>query len=66
MLKTLSIILTGALCAGSASAEPVTVYGPTVPSARVSYADLDIGSMEGIKTLKTRVRSAASGLCPRG
>lgn len=47
---------------GIASAQ-VTVYGSDVPTARVSFADLDVTSPAGIHRLQNRVRSAAKALC---
>jgi UrcA family protein len=41
---------------------PVVVEGG-VPTAIVSYADLDIGSSSGLATLNGRVTRAASRLC---
>lgn len=65
MTKTFAIILiAGGLGNGIASAQPpVTVYGPTAPSARVSYADLNMQSERGVSKLQARVRHAASGIC---
>ena len=64
MTKQFALILIAAgLGAGVASAQPVTVYGSSAPSARVSYADLNLQSEEGVDRLQARVRRAASGLC---
>lgn len=65
MTRTFALTLIAfGLGAGVASAQPpVTVYGSTAPSARVSYADIDLASAHGIATLKNRVRGAASDIC---
>src|SRR5690242_19206851 len=47
---------------GQAQISPVTVEGG-VPTARVSYADLDLTSAAGRQTLDRRVTHAAAGLC---
>ena len=44
---------------------PVIVEGG-VPTAVVSYADLDLGSPSGLATLNGRINSAASRLCHEG
>ncbi len=59
------IALTGiVLAAGRAGAQdnPVIVEGG-VPTAIVSYADLDLSSTAGRSTLDRRVDRAATGLC---
>ena len=56
-------LLAAGLGSGLANAQPFTVYGPTAPSTRVSYADLNLASDEGVDRLKARIRHAASGLC---
>lgn len=65
MTKTFALILIAAgLGAGVAGAQPpVTVYGTTAPTARVSYADINLASANGVKMLQNRVRAAASDLC---
>ncbi len=65
MTKSFILTLIGlGLGTGIAGAQPpVTVYGTTAPSARISYADINLGSAEGIAALKNRVRSAASDIC---
>jgi UrcA family protein len=47
---------------GRAETTPVTVEGG-LPTARVSYADLDLTSPAGRSTLDRRVSHAAAGLC---
>ena len=44
---------------------PVVVEGG-VPTAVVSYADLDLSSPSGLATLHGRINSAASRLCHEG
>lgn len=65
MTKTFALVLIAAgLGAGVASAQPpVTVYGSNAPTARVSYADINLASERGIEKLQNRVRAAASDLC---
>ena len=65
MTKTFALILIASgLGMGVASAQqPVTVYGSTAPTARVSYADINLASDRGVEKLQNRVRAAASGLC---
>lgn len=60
-----------ALCAAicllgaTAPAHAATVDG-AVPTATVSYADLDISRPEGLATLQTRLRRAATNVCSTG
>jgi UrcA family protein len=65
MTKSFALILIAAGAGvGIASAQPpVTVYGPSAPSARVSYADINLASSKGVAALQNRVRAAASDLC---
>lgn len=65
MTKTFALTLIAfGLGAGVAGAQPpVTVYGTTAPSARVSYADINLASASGVQTLQNRVRGAASDIC---
>ena len=65
MTKTFALSLIAAgLGAGVASAQPpVTVYGSNAPTAHVSYADINLASVSGVKKLQNRVRGAASDLC---
>jgi UrcA family protein len=61
-------LLAAALVAAPALAQgesPVIVEGG-VPTAIVSYADLDIGSKSGLATLNGRISRAASSLCFEG
>lgn len=65
MTKTFALILIAAgLGTGVASAQPpVTVYGSSAPTARVSYDDINLASSRGVKKLQNRVRATASDLC---
>ena len=65
MTKTYALMLIAAgLGAGIASAQPpVTVYGSHAPTARITYADINLASASGVKKLQNRVRAAASDLC---
>jgi UrcA family protein len=61
------LFITGAL-AGLVAASPAAAWSPVRVdadrgSARVSYADLNLGSAEGVERLKLRSRLAASILC---
>jgi UrcA family protein len=64
MMK-LSMILTATLvlstAAQAAGPQDITVEG--APTARVSYAGLDLNSAAGRRQLTDRIQSAASGLC---
>lgn len=65
MTKTFALILiaTG-LGMGVASAQPpVTVYGSSAPTAKVSYDDINLASSRGVRKLQGRVRAAASEIC---
>lgn len=65
MTKTFALILIASgLGMGVAGAQPpVTVYGTSAPTARVSYDDINLASPRGVKKLQSRVRSTASDLC---
>lgn len=65
MTKSFALMMIAAgLGAGVASAQPpVTVFGMNAPTARVSYADINLASAKGIATLQNRVRAASSDLC---
>ncbi len=60
-----------ALCAGlclvgaTAPAHAGSIYD-TARSQNVSYADLDLGSTQGRKTLERRLKSAAHAVCTTG
>jgi UrcA family protein len=50
--------------AGYAEKPPIFIEGVVdVPTAHVSYADLNLGTQAGMQRLETRVRRAASMLC---
>jgi UrcA family protein len=52
--------------ASSAAAKDVTVRAyvqEEVPSEHVTYADLNLASVSGVKTLKTRVGAAVGRVC---
>ena len=72
--KLLSMCAAVALTAGgllvmapsaSGREEPVVVEGPSdrLPTTRVSYADLNLATMAGEKTLNHRVAGAVSTVC---
>lgn len=65
MNKTFALTLIAAgLGMGVAGAQPpVTVYGSSAPSVRVSYDDINLASSRGVAKLQNRVRAAASDLC---
>lgn len=67
---SLASVMTIALLVGVASAaiaKPVTVTGylpdPDVLTERVSYADLNLVSADGVRTLGSRVRGAVGRVC---
>jgi UrcA family protein len=60
--SVLAIILSGA--ASHAMAGPKPDFGPT-PSVTVRFGDLNTASPEGIKTLYSRIRAAADGVCTK-
>ena len=63
-MHKLTVALAGiALIAGPAIAQDPVVVEGGAPTARVSYADLDLGSASGIATLNGRIHRAASRLC---
>jgi UrcA family protein len=55
--------LAGLVAASSAAAQSPIRVDTDRASARVSYADLNLESAEGVERLKLRTRSAASILC---
>jgi UrcA family protein len=64
-IRSLSIAAASMLVSISpalAQTAPILIQGDA-PTATVSYADLDIGSTAGRKTLEGRVARAASRLC---
>lgn len=60
----LSMLLSGlAVLASPALAEVVVVVADPVPTIRVSYADLNLGTQSGVDRMRTRINSAAGTLC---
>ena len=55
----------GAAMAATSGVAPITI-SIGVPTAQVSYADLNLGTADGVRALEARVRDAAEGLCVRG
>ena len=63
-MKSTSIIMgAAALLSAAANAQPITVIGDAPPTARVSFADLNLLSDSGQARLAQRVRTAAGALC---
>lgn len=62
MKNVLAFIGAVALGASPAAAEIITVTGDA-PTARVSYADLNLQSESGRARLQQRIRGAAADLC---
>jgi UrcA family protein len=65
MMMTKALILMSAtlLCSGIASAESLVVTGESVPTRRVGFGDLNLGSEAGKARLAQRIRAAARDLC---
>jgi len=65
-------LLAGGFAAAQANAQvrDVTVYAPALPQEAlvryVSYADLNLASIEGRSRLESRVRGAVGRVCPGG
>lgn len=57
----LTALALAAAATGVASAEPASSYRTV--SERVSYADLDLSSKAGVRTLKTRLHAALDRVC---
>ncbi len=49
--------------AAVASLTATAVSAQGIPTATVSYADLDLHSLAGMKTLHVRIRNAANSVC---
>ena len=62
-MKTALIMLSTVALSVSAAAEPVLVTAEVLPSERVSFADLNLSSAAGQKTLKRRIYGAAERVC---
>ena len=58
LAATLIIVQTSA-----AVGQPIVIQGDPLPSATVSYADLDLGTDAGRARLDSRIRRAAKQLC---
>jgi len=64
MLKTVPAL--AALAISAALVVPTISYADDLPTARVSYADLDLASNGGQKTLIRRMSFASDSLCGVG
>lgn len=63
-MKMILMLVSAAALATSAGAEPmVVVEGDTQSTVRVSYDDLNLGSMRGRKRLHHRVTAAVRAMC---
>lgn len=66
-MKSLNITMVAATALVAATQSqaqtPPIIVQSDVPTARVSYADLDLGSAAGRHTLEGRASRAAAGLC---
>lgn len=63
-MKTILIGLAAApFLSGTADARSIVVTRDALPTARVSYADLNLASVAGRATLQGRIRSAADTVC---
>jgi UrcA family protein len=63
MKSTFIIAGAAALLSATVHAQAITVIADSPPTARVSFADLDIFSNAGQARLEQRVRAAAGALC---
>lgn len=63
---TIGTLFFAGLCLAAAAAPAAAATGETPRSAVVSYADLDLASQAGKKTLENRVRAAARTVCETG
>jgi UrcA family protein len=66
MLKFTAALAALIAAPGLAQGESPVIVEGGVPTAVVSYADLDLGSPSGLVTLNGRINSAASRLCHEG
>ncbi|MFL6753638.1 MAG: UrcA family protein [Sphingomicrobium sp.] len=64
MLKTIPAL--AALAISAALVVPTISYADDLPTARISYADLDLASDSGQKTLLRRMSFASDSLCGVG
>lgn len=63
-MKTILIgLAAAAFLSGTADARSIVVTRDALPTARVSYADLNLASVAGRATLQGRIRSAADTVC---
>ena len=63
MTKIAMFVAAAVLAAGSAGAQPVVVAADSPPTARVSFADLNLETEAGKARLEKRIRAVASNLC---
>ena len=63
MKTALVTLCAAAFLVGPAKAEPVLVTAKSLPSERVSFADLNLNSTAGRETLKRKIRGAAERVC---
>jgi UrcA family protein len=64
VMKTALLLVCGTVFLSSgAYGQPVTIIGEPVPTARVTFADLNIASSVGQERLRGRIQAAASTLC---
>ncbi|HEX5238982.1 MAG TPA: UrcA family protein [Sphingomicrobium sp.] len=63
MKSTFIIAGAAALLSATVNAQQITVIADAPPTARVSFADLDVFSDAGHARLEQRVRAAAGTLC---
>jgi UrcA family protein len=59
-------VIIAALIGGSVGTEPVVITTAPAPFERVSFGDLNLGSTDGQKALKARIRGAARRVCTNG
>jgi len=65
-MKLIATLVAGLAMASAANANVPTrivVTASGLPTAHISYADLNIGSADGRKTLTNRISAAATYLC---
>ena len=64
MIKSMSAI--AAVLLATALVAPTVTQAEEVPSARVSYADLNLANADARETLQNRVQFAATSICDNG
>jgi UrcA family protein len=57
------LIIAAALASAPVAAQPVTIVGEAPRVAHVGFADLDLTTDAGVRTLERRVDGAARDLC---